>query len=184
MRNVDINSHKGKLIKSFFVAFMSVFILGGFVSNVNAGDQVVSFSSDQLVVLRGESGELSMAYDVIGGSKQTTGIGLRIHYNSGAIAALSLKDAYWEGLIARDEVAQNDVQDFDNDPLTDKYIGVAWVGVQGDWPKSGNLPAELGKILLKVRSDSETSQTRLNLTSSGNPAGYRFYGGSTVVVIP
>ena len=184
MRNADINSHKGKLIKSFFVAFMSVFILGDFVSNVNAGDQVVSFSSDQLVVLRGESGELSITYNVIGGSKQTTGMGLRIHYNSNAIVALSLRSALWEGLIAQDEVAQNDVQDFDNDPLTDKYISIAWMGVKGDWPRSMNLPAELGKILLQVRPDSETPETRLNLTSSSTPAGYRFSGGSAVVVIP
>lgn len=164
--------------------WLALFMVVGFAFAAHAETQVVTFSPEEVVVLSAESAELALDYSVSDGEKQTTGLGVRIHYNSSAIFSLSLQDPYWESLIAQDEEAQDDVDDLDNDPLTDKYIGIAWMNLTGDWPKFSEFPTELARVVLEIRADSGVPVTRLNITSSSTPAGYQFEGKSAAITIP
>ena len=178
----DTASKRGRCFMAHI--WLALFMVFGFAFSADAETQVVTFSPEELVVLPGESGILVLDYSVSDGEKQTTGLGLRIHYNSRAITSLSLQDVYWEGLIAQAEAARDDVGDLDNDPLTDKYIGIAWMNVTGDWPKFAEFPTELGRIVLEIRSDGGVPVTRLNITSSSTPPGYSFEGEGAAITIP
>jgi hypothetical protein len=183
-RKIKMKHNSIRCIRGLFFSVLPLFLVISFTPEIEAGTQMVVFSSDNIVVSPGQSAELELHYDVPDGAKKTTGLGLRIHYDSRVIASLGFLETYGEGLLAEDEAAQDDVKDLDNDPVTDKYIGVAWMAIRGDWPGSVELPSELGRILLRVRVDAVEATTYLNLTSSSTPVGYDFYGGSAEISIP
>ena len=147
-------------------------LISGMVSVCHAGEQLVSFTPADLSILSGEIETLQMNYDVLSGEKQTTGLTLRIHYNSKQIESLSLKDMYGEGLLGQDYSAKEDIDDFDNDPLTDKYLSVGWVGLTGNWPAVIPPPMNLGKIVIKSRSELDSSETFINVSANSTPPGY------------
>lgn len=149
-----------------------------------AGTQSVSLSPDKVEVSSNESIKLILVYNVTEGAKQTTGIGLRIHFNSELITSLDLVETYGEGMIAQDEIAKDDIDDFDGDPDTDKYLGIAWVGVNGDWPALIEQPVELGTIILKIQPDTKGTMTQLNITSSSTPVGYVLDPSNAVITTP
>ncbi len=164
---------KMKIFRKFLMMTIlaSVFTCG----SVQAATQEVALSPAVISASPGQAIQLDLNYHVPDGKKQTTGLGVRIHYNSKAIGDLRLQDLYAEGLIAQDESAQNDLKDLDNDPSTDKYLGIAWIGIQGEWPSMQDVPLKLGNISLTVLKESGI-ETHLNISYSSKPVGYNFRG--------
>ena len=158
-----------------------LFCLGFMVSAAHAaGTQIVSLSP---AAVKGETVAITILYDVSGAAGKTTGIGIRIHYDSHVFSLAVFEELYGDGLIGADLVAQNDVKDLDDDPSTDKYLVVAWMGVQGDWPSFLPLPLTLGKVSLKIKPEAATTVTQVNVTSAGNASGYQFQGKAAAVRI-
>ena len=157
---------------TLFVAciLVAMLIVASLAFSGQTGIQVVTLTPNEVTLKQGASTEFVMEYNVLDGERQTTGLGLRIHFNSSAIAFLFFQDTYIDGLLAQDETAQNDMNDLDNDPSTDKFVSIAWLGINADWPKSKQFPIKLGKIALQVQQHSKTSSTTLNVNSSSTPA--------------
>lgn len=173
---------KMKIFRKFVTV---LFLLGALMctfSPVQAASQEATLSPAVLSASPGQPAQLTLSYNVPEGKQQTTGLGIRIHYNSKAVSNLSIQDVYAEGLVAQDEQAQNDLKDFDNDPETDKYVGIAWIGIQGDWPSMQNVPLKLGQIFVTVRNDGGIG-TRVAISCSSKSAGYNFSGHGTSITI-
>jgi len=162
---------------------VAMLIVASLAFSGQTGIQVVTLTPNEIALKQGESTEFVIEYNVLDGERQTTGLGLRIHFDSSAIAFLFFQDTYTGGLLAQDETAQNDVNDLDNDPLTDKFVSIAWLGINADWPKSKQLPIKLGTIVLQAHKNRGASSTTLNVNSSSTPAGYRFYSEEVSIVI-
>lgn len=173
LERVEERHMKKRILVSSLILLWLTFA-SSFVSDAKAQTQTVYFSSDELTVLLGESVTVDLMYSVSGAGSGTTGLGLRLHYNSREISALILKDAYRDGLLAVDKTAQNDESDFDHDPSTDKYISVAWMNIRGDWPKGASLPTKLGRVYLTISPDCNASMTGVNTSASDNAVGYDF----------
>ena len=67
-----------------------------------------------------------------------TGLGIRIHYDSSKVASLAVIDPFSNGLIGVGD-PEDDVNDDDGDPDTDRVIIVAWAGFTGAWPGELNI---------------------------------------------
>ncbi|MDI9569428.1 MAG: hypothetical protein QM278_01635 [Pseudomonadota bacterium] len=174
---------KIKVIKSLgfiAVALAVVFLASG----VQAGTQSVVMSPGNLSLGPGQTGEITLSYNVTSGPSKTTGLGIRICYDSRVIEKISIEDPYGEGLVAVDAAPVADSKNIDEVLITDQHIGAAWVGVAGDWPAMMKLPVQLGKIVVKVRADAEAGKTTVvKITASGLPVGYTLDAGMTTIVV-
>lgn len=174
-----------KPMKGFVLYFILAFgILTGLTLPAGAGMQSVVISPQNVTAAPGKTIEFVLTYDVTEGEEQTTGLGLRIHYNSNVVALIDLQETFEEGLIAQDNIPHNDTADFDNDPDTDRYIGVAWAGLVNGWPGSVDLPVTLIRMSIQIRGDSKTNKAPINITSSSVPAGYGFDSQSAAISVP
>jgi hypothetical protein len=90
--------------------------------------------------------EIPLYYRTSDGSNAFSGLGLRIHYNSGDFSSINLGNAITDGLIGVQDAA--DLADFDSDPSTDRFIMVAW-GALG-----GNIDIETGTPLLSIQASA------------------------------
>lgn len=151
------------------------FLLQTFVGDLNAGTQIVSITPSQLIADSAQQSiQMSINYDVSDGNGKTTGIGLRIFFDSRVIHSISFDQPFGEGLIAVDKIPVNDASDLDNDSLTDQYLGIAWIGVDGNWPSMVNLPVLLTSIILNIREDNASKDTHINITSSSKSVNHSF----------
>jgi hypothetical protein len=162
---------------------VAILIVPSLAISGQTGIQVVTLTPNEVALKQGESTEFVIEYNVLDGERQTTGLGLRIHFNSSAIAFLFFQDTFTDGLLAQDKIARNDVNDLDNDPSTDQFVSIAWLGINTDWPKLKQLPIKLGTIVLQTHKNSGVSSTTININSSSTPAGYRFYTEEVSIII-
>ena len=65
-------------------------------------------------------------------TSESTGLGLRIHYDSSSMTFVNASNVFGENLFVEPE-AQNDNQDFDQNSNTDLFLNVAWVAFTGYW---------------------------------------------------
>jgi hypothetical protein len=149
-----------------------------------AGTQEVKGSPAKISLVSGQGEQIELIYDVLDGNKKTTLLGLRIHYDSTVIEKINFIDPYGEGLLAYDTEAQDDLKDGDNNIKTDKYLGIAWLGVAGNWPGLIELPFILSKMVIKSRPGLSGVVTNINISSSGSPVGYKLQSSGIVVTIP
>ena len=103
------------------------------------------------------------------------GLGLRVHYNSQYIESLVIDDLLLVDLVAVDAVSMPDSADFDDDPLTDSYMNIAWATTSGgsSWP--GGSPVKLFDMKVSF-SESVNANTKIHIrfTSSSTHPGYGF----------
>jgi hypothetical protein len=136
--------------------------------------QVVSVSGSPKGMV-GSSVSITVGYDVSDADSSLTGLGLRVHYDSSVLTFVELSDVF-----ATDNISaggpDNDADDFDNDPSTDKYLTANWASLFGNWP--GSLPADLLTASFTVADDDTLVNTVINFSSNSNAAGYQFEGTS------
>jgi len=167
-----------KILQVVFIFFCLSVLVPAVVA---AGTQSVSLTPATLSGAPGDTIRIGMTYENDAG--KTTGIGIRIHFDSRVFSSAVFEDLYGEGCIASDVTSRNDTEDLDGDADTDKYLAVAWVGVRGDWPSFLALPLTLGKVILPIRPDAATGATKLNVTTAGTAAGHQFLGAGAVISI-
>jgi hypothetical protein len=115
---------------------------------------------------------LEIEYDVSDNNNQLSGIGFRLHYNSIAVAIKS-----FENLLSKDMVVEPtgpflDLENYDNDELTDEYYLIGWASLLGDWP-SENLPAKLMTMQLNLLDNQQINTTSINISKSSSSIGYQ-----------
>jgi hypothetical protein len=112
--------------------------------------------------------EIPVFYGTSDGSNAFSGLGLRIHYNSGDYSSINLGNAVTDGLIGVQDVA--DVADFDSDPSTDRFIMVAWGSLGGNIDLDSNSP------LLSIQGATlgGSPSTPIHFTAMDTQANYGF----------
>ena len=164
---------------------LAAFLLSGFAS---AQVQTVSGTLSVAELSAGQSTTLTVSYsatDAAGEAAATTGLGLRLHYDSSVIQM----DAYTERLFTGSQPFQfkDDTTDLDGDPNTDKYYLTSWADTSGaGWPVDGNtgnpLEQPLTLYVVPLTALSGYNGTTLNFTVSSSAAGYQFSSESVAVL--
>lgn len=147
-----------------------------------AKTQSIALAPESVVAFTNETVALDIQYDVIDGNK-TTGIGIRIHYNSKFIDSITLSDIYGEGMVGQHYSPQADVTNLDGDVTTDKFIIIAWAGITGGWPVFLSTPGSLAKLNVKIKSDAPNAETKINVSASAAAAGYEFKSKSARLLV-
>ena len=135
--------------------------------------QIVYHESSPFVA--GFANNVRVMYRPSDASSGLNGLGLRVHYNSQYIESLVIDDLLLVDLVAIDSVSMPDSADFDDDPLTDSYMNIAWATTSGgsSWP--GGSPVKLFDMKVSF-SESVTANTKIHIrfTSSSTHPGYGF----------
>ncbi|GAB6162854.1 hypothetical protein JCM12298_20140 [Desulfothermus naphthae] len=139
--------------------------------------QVIKLLPQSQEVGKGKNITLNIQYDVTDGNNALTGIGFKVFFNSNQIEFTGFSDVYSTSLIAKQE-PQNDTNNIDNDPNTDKFVNIAWADITGKWP-NGNLPLILAKLNFKTTNNF--TQTKVNVVKTDTASGYDFKGYSATI---
>ena len=178
-----LNQVKKLLSNSFtLISFITIF-----PTLAIAQTQSVSGTLGVSELSAGQSTTLTVSYsatDAGGDAVATTGLGLRIHYDSSVLQM----DSYTERLFTGSQPFQfkDDTTDLDNDPNTDKYYLTSWADTSGaGWPVDGNTgeplaqPVDLYTVPLTALSGY--NGTTLKFTVSSNAAGFSFSSEDVVI---
>ena len=106
-----------------------------------------------------------------------TGLGIRIHFDSSQLSIESIASMFRHGKVGTQ--IKQDSDDFDNDPLTDKYLNAAWADVEGMWPESDVQPLTL--LTLNVGTAEDFKGSQLNITISSADARYAASSDNLVI---
>ena len=111
----------------------------------------------------------------------TTGLGLRIHYDSSVFTLSDISDVLSSDLFLQPTTSPTaDTDDFDNDASTDSYIRAIWSSLFGSWPNS--VPADLMTLTFDIAGDA-TGMSAINFTAEWIPAVFTFDGQSHDVAV-
>ena len=102
----------------------------------------------------------------------TTGLGLRVYFDSSTLSSPDISNIFSSELIARGEIIF-DSENLDSDASTDQYINFAWASLFGEWP--GSAPIVLANITFDI-AEGTLGTSAINFTTSSNPAGFEFDG--------
>lgn len=127
--------------------------------------QVISTNPTQPKATPGRTSNFEVIYDTDPVDETLTGLGLRIHYNSEELQNVELTDVLQTSFLQQQE--QDDTQDFDNDPNTDKFILVAWADVNGNWPGESPIPL----YTFNFDTDENFTGSTVNFTASSTATG-------------
>lgn len=120
----------------------------------------------------------TVSYDTSDSNTGTTGLGLKIHYDSSKLEFKGFSDVFNtvgtdDSLTAQSSAPVDDSQDLDSDSSTDKYLNTAWFLNSGGWP--GAVPVDLFKIEFTLKADAAVDDTT-TLKMSAIPAEGEGYG--------
>ena len=155
-----------------------VFVAAGshlMVFNVAFADtkrQIVSQPADPISVAPGNPVTVPVYYTTSDTDNTLTGLGIRIHFDSTKLTYTALANVL--GGAVQDATPNDDIADYDHDPLTDKYLKVAWFDLSGSWPNVV-LPALLfnGSFTLSPTAPLG-SITTVRFTTTDTAVGYAF----------
>jgi hypothetical protein len=110
----------------------------------------------------------------------TTGLGLRIHFDSSQLSVANLEGVLSQDNIFANSTAQADADNYDNDASTDMYIDMAWASLFGQWP--GSAPTDLATLTFDI-ADGASDSSAINFTASSNASGFAFEGQAHNIAI-
>jgi hypothetical protein len=165
------------------ILIVSIWITLACAAPLMAGSQVIRLLPQEIAIAPGGSAEIAIAYDVMQGKMKTSGLALRIHYDSTVIESIRLQDCLGDGLVGVGTVAQKSVKAMGADGSADKFLSIGWLDVVSNWPNFQNLPLDLGKIIIKVKPDAGIRSAIIDVTAIDVPAGYTFEGHPCLIKI-
>jgi len=134
---------------------------------------------DDCIVWNGNTGTAVVRY--LSDSTTTTGVGIRIHFDSESMKLKEIYAVLTSDLIIEnpenDDVSIDSLIDSDNDDdhdgniVTDSFVLFAWASLAGNWPGMEN--ADLVTLTFE-KVDNGNENYFLNYTSSDNAEGYQF----------
>jgi len=172
---------KQSMIITIMVLVFAIFFVP--VNYAIAKTQNISISPESSVVYSSETVAMKIMYEVTDGDMKTTGIGIRIHFNSKFIDTINLSDVYGEGMIGQHYSPQSDDKNLDGDASTDKFIVVAWAGITGNWPVFLSMPGSLATMNVVFKKNAPNAETTINVSASAVAAGCKFNGKSAKILI-
>ncbi|MDF1720845.1 MAG: VWA domain-containing protein [Minwuia sp.] len=129
-------------------------------------------SSPGAIAATGDSFTFSTVYTNDAGDEATTGLGLRIHFDSSILTYDQASNVFARSLQPFGQVPEVDTLDFDNDVSTDTFVAFNWADLGGDWPGPGNLPQSLLESTFTV--SGPVNDTAINYSVSSVPNGFDF----------
>ncbi len=116
-----------------------------------------------------------MSYNAL--EAETTGLGLRAHFDSSTLLAPVISNILNNDLIASGIIVSDDAN-FDSDASTDKYLNFAWASFFGFWP--GSISADLATITFEIAQGAKGTSP-INFTVSSSASGLAFDGQNHLV---
>ena len=147
-------------------AGLSAVILIACYSAPLSADQIVSISRSNAFIAPGEATSITASYAISASTTTTeTGLGLRLHYNSQALDPISQQ--LFESGAQPISPPYDDIENFDQDQKTDKFIVFSWLDNNAQWPGTQPLPMSLFTADFSVKSTfSGSSYLRLSASST------------------
>ena len=138
---------------------------------VSEGLAQVLFTEKPANVSADRLARLTMQYTTIDLNPNLTGLGVRVHYDSSFVDAVTLENVFSTALIGVND-PQEDTFDFDGDPATDQYLLVSWASFSGaSWP--GEIPVALFDIVIDGNEAIETlTEYPIRFSVSDTSDGY------------
>jgi len=153
---------------------------------VNNGSKSQQITGQGLVSAQaGQEAVFSCKYGVSDNNNALIGISIRVHYNSSRITKLDIKDVFTgNASIFPDSFdVLSDTNNFDGDPLTDKYIILSWINFNSSWPNT-ILPVELFKIGITLPTIAKAGdETTIHFSSQEAASGYTFQAFSPKIQV-
>jgi hypothetical protein len=100
-----------------------------------------------------------------------------MHYNSRLLTFGGIADRLGTGFV-QEQTPIDDTEDFDNDPLTDKYVLMSWADMSGAWPGQLNIRLFTSNY---TAGQSASGSTSVKFTASSTAAGWTLDATSAAV---
>jgi hypothetical protein len=120
---------------------------------------------------------LHVNYTTDPANADVTGLGLRIHYNSSLLTFGGIADRLGTGFI-QEQTPVDDTENYDGDPLTDKYVLISWADLNSNWP--GELDIRLFTANYTA-AQTASGSTSVNFTASSTASGWTLDAKSAVI---
>ena len=149
--------------------------------------QSVVTRSEEMAYRPGGSIHLPLIYNVSTGNANLPGLTLNLHYDSTLLAPEGA-DHGVSGMIDAAITTTADLQDIDdldNNPLTDRMVQLIWVSFDNSFPDQ-ELPLQLGNVSFESLDDPSApidslTGSRITFTASGTASGYDFLPSTTTL---
>jgi hypothetical protein len=132
------------------------------------------YVSESSLSENGSEASVVVSYNAL--QQDTTGLGLRIHFDSDILSLSSLSDVLNADIIFANDEATADTQDYDNNSATDMFVDIGWASIYSNWPNEP-LPADLLTLNFDIL-DAGAETTSLGLSEIASPVGFNFDGQS------
>jgi len=148
------------------------------------GTQIVTPVPEEQEVAENESVSIEVEYTTDPANLGTSGLGLRLHWNSSLLSFEGLDGVLPDDLIGSEDV-QEDTEDFDDDEDTDRFVLASWADVSGgSWPDDpSTLPVSLYAANFTALSVSETTDTTINFSAAETSLDFEFESTSATITI-
>jgi len=143
----------------------------------NALYQFVYSNPSYIKIAPGASFDVNIEYTTSDNNSELSGLGLRIHYDSKKLKWLGLTNVLKDGYKGEDLEPKDDIENYDNDLLTDKRIQISWMDIGRKWTGS-NLPERLFAaqfLVLNTPENYENIESMIRFSSSSTSAEHMFY---------
>ena len=140
---------------------------------VLAESQVISIISNNTNYLPGESFKASVLYETTD-NNVATGIGIRVHYDSSQLSVDAITNVLYRSNVGTQ--IKQDTADYDDDPLTDKFVTAGWADTSRQWPEYPDQQVNLLDLMISTADEFTGSQ--INVTLSSGDVSYSGLSGS------
>ena len=148
--------------------------------SVYTSEQTINYSPGQDITL-------DISYTTSNLTYELSKLGLRIHYDSSFLTLDESKNGEKFELISPPEfINNNDFQNYDDNPDTDKFILIKWAGNDNKLPE-GDLPIKIGQLFFHTSTDKidsltgESNSTIVNFTAESTGENFDFLSSSTIL---
>jgi hypothetical protein len=146
-------------------------------SNKTTGNQIVTPSQTEISAAPGTHVSFDVNYSTSPSDPTLSGLGLRMYFNSSLLTFNGLSNVLANGAVSQ-EASQDDTNNSDGDPSTDKYVLVGWADLGQNWPGAATQRLYTADFTL---NSGATGAAEVNFNASSTAAGWSFV--STPVTI-
>lgn len=156
--------HKTNIVKPLFLFLAGMFLV---CSAAYGAEQVVYPQPSEVAASLGSEVSFDVYYNTSDGNDSLTGLGLRMHWDSGQLELQSIDEVYTQNLFSQG-TPESGLQENGAGGSTDLQLHFSWLDIDAQWPPSA-LPIKLFRATFVILSE-EASQ--VNFSASANPSGY------------
>ena len=149
------------------VSAVDEFIAGTDPNRSDLRSQILTFEGPSFLVVD-QAAEVALRYEA---EAETQGLAFRLHYQSANQGSWELDQdrRFQEGLVEFGGVVYEDLDDFDDNPLTDRFEVFEWFDLAGQWPSN---TADVTLLSISIKPTEETSSVLFELSTIKASPGY------------